>query len=400
VDPKQLIGLAVVSRTVPSDKHLNDRAAVVGIAESPFMKNIGRSEADVAAETVLAALADAGVDPSAVDGYCSSDMETTLEVDLARNLGAGDIRFFTRVGYGGGGGCAMVGLAATAVATGLAEVVVVWRSRNRGSGERPWASQRQPPWTTWNRPYGLIRPVDEVAMVARRYLHDYGISREQLAAVALTQRAHAQGNPQALTNGRPMTLDDYLGVRMISEPLCLYDCSLETDGAVALVVTSVERAADCARPAVMVHAHAQGANAGYTQMTNLYVDNPLDGPPGVVAEQLWARSEIGPDSVDVAEFYDVFSPLVLMQLEDYGFCGPGEAPAMVAAGACSIDGGSLPVNTAGGSLSEAYIHGFNLLSEGVRQLRGTAVHQVAGAKTALVTSGGHCAPTSAVLLRR
>jgi acetyl-CoA acetyltransferase len=384
---------------VASAVYPNDRAAVVGVAESPFVKNIGRSEGEVAAETALAALADAGIDPSEVDGYCCSDMETTLEVDLARNIGAGDIGFFARVGYGGGGGCAMVGLAALAVATGQAEVVVVWRARNRGSGERPWASQRQPPWTTWNRPYGLIRPVDEVAMVARRYLHRYGVPREQLAAVALTQRAHAQGNPHALTDGRPMTLEDYLGVRMISEPLCLYDCSLETDGAVALVVTSAARAADCAQPPVLIHAHAQGANAGYTQMTNLYVDDPLDGPPGVGAARLWARSDAGPGDVDVVEFYDVFSPLVLLQLEDYGFCGRGEAGALVASGACSVDGGSLPVNTAGGSLSEAYVHGFNLLSEGVRQMRGTAVHQVPGAQTALVTSGGHCAPTSALLLR-
>src|SRR5271165_1454690 len=171
-----------------ADPLLADRAAIVGIAQSPFVKAIGRSEAAVAAETVLAALAEAGISPHEVDGYCSSTMENTQEIDLARNIGAGEMRFSTEVGYGGGGGCALVGLAAMAVAHKLANVVVVWRARNRGSGQRPWAAADQPPWTTWTRPYGLIRPVDEVAIVARRYLADHHVSREQLASVALTLR--------------------------------------------------------------------------------------------------------------------------------------------------------------------------------------------------------------------
>ena len=377
-----------------------DRASIVGVAESVFSKSIGRSEEDIAVETVLAALGEAGIAPEEVDGFCSSDMENTQEVDLARNIGAGDARFFAQIGYGGGGGCGLVGLAAMAVTLGQADVVVVWRARNRGSGQRPWASTQQPPWTLWNRPYGLIRPVDEVAMVTRRYLYEYGVSREELAVVALTFRAHAQTNPRAMTVGKPMTLDDYLNVRMVSEPLCLFDCSLETDGAVALVVTSTERAADCAAVPVRIHAAAQGFNHGYTQMTNLYVDDPLAGPPGVAARNLWRASEVGPGDVDVAQLYDVFSPLVLLQLEDYGFCARGEGARFAAEGGLHVDGGTLPTNTAGGSLSEAYIHGFNLLSEGVRQVRGTAVNQVEDAEVCLVTSGGHCAPTSAVVLRR
>lgn len=380
-----------------ADPELADKASIVGIAQSEFSKNIGRSEEAVAVEVVLTALADAGIAPEEVDGWCSSDMESNYEVDLAREIGAKEMRYFARIPYGGGGACAMVGHAALALTHRLADVVVVWRARNRGSGQRPWAAQAQPAWTSWNRPYGLFRPVDEVAMVSRRYLHDFRVTREELASVALNLRHYAQSNPNALTHGKPMTLEDYLGVRMISEPLCLYDCSLETDGGVALVLTRSDRAKDLAQRPVSVHAHAQGANGGYTQMTNFYVPDPLDGPPGVAAKGLWARSDIHARDIDVAQFYDVFSTLICFQLEDYGFAPRGEGACFVADGSIALDG-VLPTNTAGGSLSEAYIHGFNLLTEAVRQLRGVAVNQVQDARHALVTSGGHCAPTSAVVL--
>jgi acetyl-CoA acetyltransferase len=381
-----------------ADQTLADKAAIVGIAQSPFVKNIGRSEAAVAVDVVLSALKDAGIDPKEVDGWCSSDMESNYEVDLAREVGAEKMRFFSRIPYGGGGACAMLGQAALALTHHLCDVVVVWRARNRGSGQRPWAATQQPAWTSWNRPYGLFRPVDEVAMVARRYLYNYGVTREELAHVALTLRNYAQNNPNALTQGRTMSMDDYLNVRMISEPLCLYDCSLETDGGVAIVLTRSDRGKDLTETPVFIHAQAQGANGGYTQMTNFYVADPLAGPPGVAAKELWARSDIGAKDIDVAQFYDVFSTLILFQLEDYGFAPRGEAARFVANGTIAL-GGAIPTNTAGGSLSEAYVHGFNLITEAVRQLRGDAVNQVPNAQHALVTSGGHCAPTSAVVLR-
>jgi acetyl-CoA acetyltransferase len=380
---------------------LRDAAAIVGIGQTEFAKQIDRSETELAAEAVVAALADAAIDPSTVDGLCSFTAETTDEVALAKNIGAGDITFFSQVGYGGGAGCATVGHAAMAVATGQADVVVAWRSRRRGArSSRPWAAApaRLPIPGQWTRPFGLLRPADEVAMLTRRYMHEYGATREHLGEVAVAVRGHANRNPAALMHDRPMTMEDYLAARWISEPLCLFDNCLETDGALAVVVVRADRAADGPQPPAYVHAVAQGLPRQHESMVNYFCDDPLTGPAWACARKLWASSELGPDDVAVAQIYDAFTPLVLLSLEGYGFCGRGEAPAFVADGNLRWDGGRLPVNTSGGGLSEAYVHGFNLITEGVRQVRGTSTSQVAGAHACLVTSG-EGVPTSALLLR-
>jgi acetyl-CoA acetyltransferase len=243
-----------------------------------------------------------------------------------------------------------------------------------------------------------LRPVDEVAMLARRYLETYGITREQLANVALACRRHANANPRAAMYGRELTLDDYLRARWISEPLCLYDACLESDGAGAIVMVSAERAKDLEQPAVLVHAAAQGMPVRMTPQVNYFNDDPLMTPSRICARDLFAASDFGPADIDVAQIYDAFSPLVLWSLEGYGFCGQGEGGAYVEGGAIEV-GGRLPINTSGGSLSEAYVHGFNLIIEGVRQLRGTATSQVSGANSCLVT-GSETVPTSAIILRR
>jgi acetyl-CoA acetyltransferase len=216
--------------------------------------------------------------------------------------------------------------------------------------------------------------------------------------VATAVRAHANRNPAALMYERPMTMDDYLAARWISEPLCLFDNCLETDGALAVVVVSAERARHCPHPPALVHAFAQGLHREHETMVNYYCEDPLHGPAWTAAAKLWAQADFGPEDVDVAQIYDAFTPLILLSLEGYGFCGKGEAGDFVSDGHLRWGSGRLPTNTSGGGLSEAYVHGFNLITEGVRQIRGTSTAQVEGARTCLVTSG-EGVPTSALLLR-
>ena len=378
-----------------------DATAIVGIAQTEFSKHLEPNECELACQVIVDACADAGIDPSEIDGLASYTMEATEEVDIVRNIGSGEITFFSQVGYGGGAGCGVVGHAAMAVATGQAEVAVAWRSRKRGSGPRPWtntSTQLRVPGQ-WTRPYGLLRPVDEIAMLTRRYMHEYGATRDHLANVAMAVRAHANRNPAAMMYSKPMSRDDYMAARWISEPLCLFDNCLETDGALACVITTAERARDLRHTPAYVHAFAQGLPPEHQTMVNFFNDDPLTGPAWACARRLWANAAFGPQDVDVAQIYDAFTPLILLSLEGYGFCKRGDAPGFTEDGNLEWGRGSLPVNTSGGGLSEAYVHGFNLINEGVKQLRGASTSQIEGAETCLVTSG-EGVPTSALLLRK
>jgi acetyl-CoA acetyltransferase len=379
---------------------LRDRAAIVGIGHTEFSKDIGRPERTIALEAISAALEDAGISPHEVDGLVKFTMEPTVEVEIARNLGIPNLRFFGEVGYGGGAGCGAVGHAAMAVATGTADVVVVWRARNRGSGGRPWQqkSNKERGDFQWFLPWGLSRPVDQIAMLARRHMIEFGSTAEQLGAIAVTFRDQAQANPFALMRGKPITLEDYFAARWVSEPLRLFDCCLETDGALAVVVTSAERARDLRKRPVLVRAAAQGTGPDHLVMANYFNENPLESPAKFAADDLWRQAGMTPDEIDCAQFYDAFSPLVLISLEEYGFVKPGEGGPFAADGELSVNGGRLPSNTSGGCLSEAYVHGMNLILEAVRQLRGESVNQLERCETALVTSGNGV-PTSALVLR-
>lgn len=376
------------------------RAAIVGLGETELARDIGRSERRIAAEAVKAALDDAGMAAAEVDGVVCMNIDSTDETELNRNLGFGELGFFAQLPGGGAGAAGLVGLAAMAIATAQAEAVVVYRSRRRASGPRPWTTGKHfHEGAPWMVPYGLVRPVDEMAVWARRYLWAHGTTREQLGSVALTFREHAQGNPRAQMEGRPLSMEDYLGARWISEPLCLFDCSLETDGAVAAVVTSLARAADLRQPPAVVQAWAQGISADYQPMLNAWAEDPLVQPSDAAAPRLWARAAVGPSDVDVAQIYDGFSPMVLKTLESYGFCKGGEAGDMIQAGELRWPGGSLPTNTSGGALSEGNIHGMNHIVEGVRQIRGTAGRQVAGAEVCFVSSAAIGQTSSLVLTR-
>jgi acetyl-CoA acetyltransferase len=378
---------------------LKDRTAVVGIGQTAFGKGLEPSELSLACQAISSALDDAGIEPSEVDGLSSFTAEDLREVEIVRNVGLGDITWFSQVGYGGGAGCGVVGNAAMAVATGQCNVAVAWRARKRAARtSRPWSQQSR--WVTgswqWSRPWGVLRPVDEIAMLTRRHMHDYGTTRDHLANVALAARKHANNNPLATMGHKKLTRDDYMNARWISEPLCLFDNCLETDGALAVVIVSAERAADHARPPAYIHAFAQGIHPEHQVMTNYFCEDPLKGPAWAAARRLWANADVGPDDVKVAQFYDAFSPLILLSLEGYGFCDRGESGPFTENGAIEWPNGRLPVNTSGGGMSEAYVHGFNLVTEGVRQIRGTSSCQVEGADVSLVTSG-EGVPTSAIL---
>ncbi len=246
---------------------LKDATAIVGIAETRFAKQLLESEKQLAVQAILGALDDAGIRPDEVDGLASYTMETTDEVEIAKNIGAGDVTFFGQVGYGGGAGPATVGHLAMAIAMGQCRVGVAWRARKRGSGNRPWAiagRQSNAP-AMWTRPWGLLRPVDEIAMLTRRYMHEFGATRDHLANVALAVRKMANRNPRAMMYERELSRDEYMRARWISEPLCLFDNCLESDGALACVIVSAERARDCPQPPALIHAFGQGRGAWKTR---------------------------------------------------------------------------------------------------------------------------------------
>jgi acetyl-CoA acetyltransferase len=235
-------------------------------------------------------------------------------------------------------------------------------------------------------------------MLARRYFHEFGGTREELAAVAVTVRQHANRNPAAMMYEKPLTVEQYLEARWISEPLCLFDNCLESDGAAAVVIVSAKRARDLDVAPAFIHSFAQSIPQQHQVMTNYFGDDPLKGPAWACADLLWKNSDLTPADVDVAQLYDAFSPLVPLSLEGYGFCERGDGLAFCQDGGISWDGGRLPVNTSGAGMSEAYVHGFNLITEAVRQVRGTSTAQVEGASVSLVTSG-EGVPTSALLLQ-
>jgi acetyl-CoA acetyltransferase len=384
---------------------LRDQAAIVGIGQTEFSKNSGRSELQLAAEAVKAALDDAGLSPSDVDGMTTFTMDTSQEIEVARAVGIGDLTFFSRIEYGGGAAIGVMHQAMMAVATGAAKTVVVYRAFNERSGRRYSVGISEGIVTadlihwSWYLPFGLLTPASWVAMFTRRYMHEYGCTSRDLAHVAVSARKHAVNNPDAFFHGRELSIEEHQASRLIADPLRLYDCCQESDGGAACIVTSVERARDLPHPPAVMRGAAQGAGADQENMTSFYRPDISYLPEmDLVSKQVYEMSGLGPDDVDAAIIYDAFTPIVLFQLESFGFCGRGEAKDFVKDGNLEV-GGRLPTNTNGGQLSEAYIHGMNGVNEGVRLIRGTSVNQPDKADHVLVT-GGVGVPTSGMMLGR
>ena len=384
---------------------LSGKAAIAGIGATEFSKNSGRSEMQLAVEAVVAALEDAGLDPADVDGMTTFTMDNNPEIEIHRLIGAKELTFFSRTHYGGGAACAVLQQAAMAVATGVAQVVVCYRAMNERSEMRFGTGMQNvspnPDFETahygWYIPHGLITPASWTAMNAQRYMHQYGATSEDFGRISVAARAFAATNPHAWFYEKPITLDDHQQSRWIAEPLRLLDCCQESDGAVALVVTSTERAKDLKQKPAVIRAAAQGACEDRQMMTGYYRKDITDLPDmGLVARQLYAQSGLGPQDFQTAIIYDHFTPFVLPQLEEFGFCKRGEAKDFIRAGQ-HARGGQLPINPHGGQIGEAYIHGVNGIAEAVRQVRGEAVNQINDVENVLVTAGTGV-PTSGAIV--
>jgi acetyl-CoA acetyltransferase len=371
-------------------------AAIVGIGQTEFSKDSGRSELQLAVEAVHAAMLDAGLEPADLDGMVTFTQDTNDEVAIARSIGIPELRWTARTPGGGAGASATVQLASAAVDAGMADAVVIYRAFNERSGRRfgqPLVGGPRPaaaitPGMSWYLPYGLDTPAKMYALWFQGYMHRYGVTNEDLGRYTVVARRHAATNPNAWFYERPITLEDHQHSRWIVEPILRkLDCCQESDGGVALIVTSAERAAHLAQVPVRVAAASQSHLPDGDIMFNYYHPDIADFPEArSLAGQLWKRAGITPGDIDVAMIYENFTPVVLMQLEAYGFCGEGEAKDFIADGHIGLDG-SLPVNTHGGLVGEAYIHGVNNILEGVRQLRGTAANQVTDVEHVLVAAG-------------
>ncbi|RFU20545.1 lipid-transfer protein [Geodermatophilus marinus] len=382
------------------------KAAIAGIGATEFSKKSGRSEWRLACESVLAALDDARIGVEEVDGFALFTMETNPEIAVARALGIPELSFFSRIPHGGGGACAPVQQAALAVATGVADVVVVYRAFNERSGHRfgagppPFAytANTDQEYRNWINPYGLLTPAQQEAFLARLYMQKYGATSADFGRISVLSRKRAANNPKAWFYERPITLEDHQNSRLIADPLRLLDCCQESDGGQALVIVSTERARDLPHPPAVISAAAQGVGPQQISMSSYYRED-IDRMPEVelVAKQMWRQAGIGPDHVDAAILYDAFTPMVLLQLEEYGFCGRGEAKDFIADGNLELDG-RLPVNTHGGQLGEGYIHGVNGIAEGVRLVRGSSVNQPVKPIDTVLVTGGSPVPHSALVL--
>jgi acetyl-CoA acetyltransferase len=377
-------------------------AAIVGVGSSDYSSDSGRSEEQLAVEAIRAALADAGLEERAVDGLVRYSLDSNDVAHLVRALDVRELSFFAEVPYGGFATCGVVAQAAAAVDAGLAECVVVFRALNGRSGVRYGRGERfesragetsfvvggdRTPGGAYSAPFGLLAPAQVMALWARRYAAEHGVAEERLVealgTIAVTQRAYAQTNPRAVTYGRPLTMDEYLASRPISTPLRLYDLCRESDGAAAVIV---------ARPSVG-NGRAVGILAARQHLVPYGEPLPVY-PPDLTrmvtqesVDRLYTAAGVTAGEVDVAAIYDATSVVVLLCLEDFGFCGRGEAVDFVLAGETGPDG-RLPTNTGGGLLSEAYIHGMNVVIDAVEQVRGTACNQVPDAELAVVTSRG------------
>lgn len=387
---------------------VRDNTAIVGIGETEFSRNSGRDELDLACEAIKKAVADAGLTMADIDGLEAFTLERTSMPAIVSALGIPNLRFASKISFGGGASCANVLHAAAAVATGVADYVVCYRSLNEASGHRygrgdgyvGYLSEAPTLHYGYYFPFGFLTPLAWAGMYGKRWMYEYGIKPEQIGWYSVVLREYAQNNPKAVFHDRPMTHDDYMASPMIVDPLRLFDCCVDTDGAVALVITSAERARDLPNPPAYILSASQSCPPEQEIQTS-YNRPIIAGLPETwyMGQELFRVAGVGPADIDVAQLYDPFSIGALVQLEELGFCGMGESGDFVEGGDRIRVDGELPINTSGGLLSEAYIHGYNLIAEAVRQIRGTSPNQVADAELALVT-GGPGVPSSGMILRR
>lgn len=389
------------------------QACIVGIGQTAYRKrgqHAGETEVSLACAAIRAAADDAGLAVGSIDGLAGFGNDMSGERAYAaaliqQSLGLPMLRHSSFVWTpGGGGACAAVAQAADAVRSGRATYVAVVRALRQVDGERYGQFNPERPFFNFTAPFGAFAPAPLYALQMKRHMHRYGTRAEQLGEVAVAFRAHANRNPLAVMHERSLSLADYLAAPWVAEPYRRFDCCLETDGAAALIVTTAERARDLAQRPAQILSARQGAGgdwgAGPLGSHNMADEHYATGNIGTLGDELFGEAGLKPADVDVAQIYDAFTGMVIMTLEDYGFCARGEGGRFVEGGRLRWPAGDLPTNTAGGHLSEAYIHGLNLAVEAVRQMRGTSTAQVVGAEVAFVASAAALAPTSAMVLAR
>jgi acetyl-CoA acetyltransferase len=375
-----------------------DRALIAGVGQSQVGRRLGRSDLDLTVEACRRAIADAGLRTGNIDGlvawpgewpaapgFCGPALgrvKDALGLELSWHAGIQD----------GPSQLTAVMSAVMAVASGYARHVLVYRTTSEATGQADGGRNTTSPADVtgvtglqeWLRPFGAVTAAHWLALLAQRYYHETGATREQVGGLAVATRRWACLNPAAVYRD-PLTIDDYLAARMISSPLCLYDCDVPADGSVAVVVSAAECRADLPAP---VRIEAMGSALTARPFWDQWSD-PLDLPQADSARHLWSRTDLRPGDIGVAQLYDGFSILALVWLEAAGFCGPGEAAAFVAGADRTGPGGQLPLNTGGGQLSGGRLHGYGLFHEAVLQVRGAAgERQVPGADTAFVGAGG------------
>lgn len=372
-------------------------AAIAGIGQTEFSKKSGRSELQLAAESIKKACDDAGLAPADVDGLITFTIDNSDEVGVTRSLGMKEVRYVSRIPQGGAASVSCLHHAVSAVLSGAANNVIVWRAMNERSQYRfgqphvggSLAVGGGTTFMEWCMPFGAQHPACWEALIAQAYMNKYGVTNEDYGRVSVTLRKHASTNPSAWFYEKPITLADHQASRWIVAPvLRLLDCCQESDGGCAMLITRLDKARDLKQPAVKVFASAYNFQFNHEIITDYYYDKDMtwltycDG----VRQKLKAQCGLEPKDTQVAMIYDNFTPQIFEQLEAFGYCGRGEANDYIKSGNIELTGKS-PLSPNGGHLGEAYIHGLNLMTHGVRQARGTAVNQVKNVETVFLASG-------------
>ena len=352
-------------------RYLRDRYAVIGVGETAYTRDSGRTTRHMGVEAVRNAIADCGISPGDVDGMMSYQVnDSTMSPQIAADLGI-RLNFYMDVVGGGSSTEALIGLAIGAMEAGMCSAVAVYRSMNGATGRRMGATGaggrgRLAGGALFGAVYGQVSPAEGFAHCFMRHLYEFGTTPEQVAHVKVFHSRAASNNPKAYYRNR-VTVDDVLASRVICYPLRLLDCCVETDNATCVIVTSAERAHDYRH----VPARILGVvgRCSKPRMDMHYQCGPLTRVAGYYArDRLWSNAGVGPEDVDVTGSYDAFTFTTLLQLEDYGFCEKGEGGDYVSDGTIGL-GGRRPNNTNGGHLCEGYTHGMNMVIENVRQLR-------------------------------
>ena len=387
---------------------ISGHSAIVGIGQTPFTRGTEKSTLELHLDAALEAIADAGLSPGDIDGVMPNELAGTVAEDFILNLGLPELAFSSTIRTGGASFASALQSAALAVHGGVARHVLLVAGRRGFSAQRvsktsegaiaPHPVMRQ--IDEFERPFGNTVASQWFAQAARRHMHEFGTTSEHFGHIAVACRKHANLNPRALMYEKPMSLEDHQASKLIADPLRLFDCSLETDGATAVVITSAERARDLAKPPVTLLGFGEGHGDPPTSITQKRDMTRIEGLE-LAGRRAYAMAGLQPADIDCAQIYDGFTWVVLASLEALGFCAHGEGGPFCTEGRLEL-GGALPINTSGGLLSEGHCSGANLVSEAVRQLRGEveAERQVPDCRHVLVSGEGDFHEGSALILGR